>query len=56
MTDTPTLKPAEVAALLRVTPRQVRNLAAGGELPAFRVGKLWRFRADAVQRYIRGRA
>ncbi|GAA0439046.1 helix-turn-helix domain-containing protein [Streptomyces luteireticuli] len=39
----------EVAELCRVETRVVRNLAATGELPGFKIGKAWRFhRADVA--------
>ena len=42
-----------VAALLNISARTVRYLAAKGDLPAFRVGrKLWRFRRSAIENYI----
>lgn len=41
--DTDTLTPAEVAEWLHVTPRLVKELAARGAIPAFRVGVQWRF-------------
>ncbi len=39
----------EVASLLRVTPGQVRRLAAQGLLPAVRHGRRWRFSAPALE-------
>jgi excisionase family DNA binding protein len=40
---------AEVAALLRATPRTVQLWAAAGTLKAFKVGRGWRFRLDDVR-------
>jgi excisionase family DNA binding protein len=42
----------EVAEKLRVTPKTVHNMAASGTLPAFRVGRLWRFNAKDVQNLV----
>lgn len=42
------LTPREAAAYLRLNPRTVTRLAREGKLPAVRVGKRWRFRADAL--------
>jgi len=42
----------EVAKILRVNPRTIVRLAERGELPAFRVGDLWRFRRIDVEEYI----
>ncbi len=38
------LTPIEVGELLKITPRQVIQLARTGQIPAFKVGKFWRFR------------
>lgn len=42
----------EVAKILKVTPRTVVRLAERGELKAFRVGDLWRFRRADIEEYI----
>lgn len=42
----------EVAKLLRVHQRTVIRLAERGELRAFRVGDLWRFRRADVEEFI----
>lgn len=40
----------EVALYLRVTPTTVRKMAGSGQLPAFKVGRSWRFhRSDIDQ-------
>ncbi len=41
----------EAAGLLRVHVETIRRLARRGELPAFRVGKDWRFRRKALLRW-----
>lgn len=52
-TETPEiLTPEGVAALLLVSPRQVRRLAASGRLPSFRVGAYLRFRRSVVLDWI----
>jgi excisionase family DNA binding protein len=44
------LKPAEVAAVLRVDARTVKRWAQDGKLPAFRTpGGHWRIAADALR-------
>lgn len=45
----------EVAALLRVNPRTVRNLVETEELRAFRVGRQWRFWRRDVDDYLNGK-
>jgi excisionase family DNA binding protein len=42
----------EVAHMLRVSVRTVVRLAERGELVAFKVGDLWRFRRSDVDTYI----
>lgn len=43
---------AEVAAVLGVSIREVQELAKRGDLPAFKVGRLWRFRLTEVEAWI----
>ena len=43
-----------VAAVLGVTPRTVYGLVNAGDLPAFKVGRLIRFRAADVDAYLEG--
>jgi excisionase family DNA binding protein len=42
------------AAILRVHPRTIGNLAASGKLPSTRVGRLLRFRRADVLAYLGG--
>jgi excisionase family DNA binding protein len=42
----------EAAKMLGVTPRTVIRLTERGELPGFRVGKLWKFRPGDIREYI----
>lgn len=42
----------EVAELLRVSHAHVLKMARDGELPAMRLGKTWRFRADVIDEII----
>jgi excisionase family DNA binding protein len=41
-----------VAKMLKVSYRHVLRLAEKGELPAFQVGNLWRFRQSDLEDYI----
>ena len=43
----------EAAAFLRIHPRTLTRLAAQGEIPAFRIGKHWRFRPSDVDAWMR---
>ncbi len=45
---------AEVAEQLRVSNMTVYRLVQGGQLPAVRVGRSYRIRADDVDRYLSG--
>lgn len=45
---------AEVAGQLRVSNMTVYRLVQGGQLPAVRVGRSYRIRADDVDRYLAG--
>ncbi len=58
-TDTPMLKPSEVARMLNLTPKTVRVYAAdpkiGPMLGAVRIGTRWRFRRDIIMRMVNGR-
>lgn len=49
------LTPQEVAAELRVSPAVVLRLLRRGELPALRVGRVWRVAEDDLRRWIRRR-
>jgi excisionase family DNA binding protein len=46
----------EVAKWLHVAPRTLRHWAEVGEIPACRVGKLWRFRWKDLEEWLRGQA
>jgi excisionase family DNA binding protein len=39
----------EVSEKTPSDPRTVQNMALSGALPAFRVGRLWRFNAEAIK-------
>jgi len=42
------LTPEEVADLLRVSRRTVYNWFRSGQLPAMRIGKVWRIRREDI--------
>jgi len=44
--------PEEAGKMLGVTPRTVIRLAERGEVPGFRVGRLWKFRPGDIKQYI----
>jgi excisionase family DNA binding protein len=41
----------EAAAFLKAHVETIRRLARRGEIPAFKVGRDWRFHQDAVRRW-----
>lgn len=45
----------EVAKLLRVSRDTVYRLAASGELPGRKIGRIWRFSRDAIEQYLQNR-
>jgi excisionase family DNA binding protein len=51
--DTQVLTLAEVAALLRVPKSTVYKLAQNGTVPAFKVGKHWRFLLEDIKSWLR---
>ena len=51
----PLLRPDDVAALLNVSARQVRRLAAKGEIPHVVVGTMYRFDRADIERWLAGK-
>jgi excisionase family DNA binding protein len=48
----PLLNPVEAAALLQIHEKTLIKLARDGKVPAVRLGRLWRFRASAIEQWI----
>ena len=48
----PSLDSQEAARLMGVHPETVKRRARRGEIPGIKLGKLWRFRASALDSYI----
>jgi len=42
----------EAAKLLRIHPKTLRNKARRGIIPGVQVGRLWRFRASALNEWL----
>ena len=42
----------EAARLLRIHPKTLRNKARRGVIPGVQVGRLWRFRASALNEWL----
>jgi excisionase family DNA binding protein len=49
----PLLDSEEAAALLKIHPKTLQKLARNGEVSAIHIGKLWRFRASALDEWVR---
>jgi excisionase family DNA binding protein len=45
----------QAAALLQIHPKTLQKMARAGTVPAFRIGDLWRFRASALDEWLRSR-
>lgn len=50
--DSEILTVDEVAAYLKLAKKTVYKLVAEKQLPAFRVGKLWRFKKSELEQWI----
>jgi excisionase family DNA binding protein len=51
----PLLDSEEAALLLKIDDKTLQALARSGQVPAFRIGKLWRFRASELDKWVRSR-
>ena len=49
----PLLDSEEAAALLKIHPKTLQKLARSGEVAAIQIGKLWRFRASALDEWLK---
>jgi excisionase family DNA binding protein len=52
----PILDSEEAATLLKIHPKTLQKLARNGKIPGFRIGKLWGFRASALNRWLESNA
>jgi excisionase family DNA binding protein len=48
----PLLDSEEAATLLKIDDKTLQALARSGQVPAFRIGKLWRFRASELDKWV----
>lgn len=46
----------QAARLLRLHPSTVYRMVKRGEIPAVKIGRVWRFTMDALQDWLNGRA
>ena len=49
----PLLDSDEAARLLRIHPKTLQKMARDGEIRGIHIGKLWRFRASDLDKWIR---
>ncbi len=49
----PLLDSQQAAELMRVHPETLKRRARSGEIPGLKFGKVWRFRASALEAYVR---
>lgn len=42
----------DVASFLQLQPETIRSMARRGELPALKIGKVWRFQKNAIHHMI----
>ena len=52
----PLLDSEEAAALLRIHPKTLQRLARSGTITGIQIGRLWRFRASALNRWVEEKA
>jgi len=50
----PLLDVAEAARLLRIHPKTLRVKAGSGIIPGIQIGRVWRFRASTLNRWLEG--
>jgi excisionase family DNA binding protein len=48
----PLLDSEEAAALLKIHPKTLQRMARNGEITGIQIGKLWRFRASSLNRWL----
>jgi excisionase family DNA binding protein len=51
----PLLDSEEAAALLKIDDKSLQAMARAGQVPAFKIGKLWRFRASELDKWVRSK-
>jgi PTS system nitrogen regulatory IIA component len=54
MEDADVLTIKEAAAILRCHPRTLQKMAIRGDIPAKKVGSLWRFSRQRLQEWMQG--
>ena len=49
----PLLDDEQAAELLGVHPKTLQRLARGGQIPAYRIGRFWRYRVSELDAWLR---
>jgi len=49
----PLIDTLTAAGLLKIHPKTLQRMARGGQIPAVRIGRYWRFRASQLDSWIR---
>lgn len=52
----PTLTSDQAAQLLKIHPKTLQRMARKGQVPAHRIGDLWRFRASELDSWLRSQS
>ena len=52
MTCEPLITAEDAAALLKLHPKTVKRLASDGYIPGLKIGRVWRFRASALDAWM----
>jgi excisionase family DNA binding protein len=49
----PVIDSEEAAKFLNINPKTLQKMARNGEVPAYRIGKLWKFRISDLDEWLR---
>ncbi len=51
----PVVDSREAARFLNINPKTIQKMARNGEVPAYRIGKLWKFRISDLDGWLRSK-
>jgi excisionase family DNA binding protein len=51
----PVIDSEEAATFLNINPKTLQKMARKGEVPAYRIGKLWKFRISDLDEWLRSK-
>jgi excisionase family DNA binding protein len=54
-TDEPLMDTAQVAHYLNMHPKTIVSMVERGDLPAYKVGRYWRYRKSDIEAYLEAR-